>query len=153
MEESDYIMMETTVEHINALRGRLRESDKREILAASGYDPDAALMNSFRLSHFCWTAFHRGKVIAIFGVNGISIMSAIGSPWMLGSDELNRAGIEIVKVSRYYVGEMKKHFPQLINYIDARQLRSIRWLKWLGFKIEKPEPYGVSKLPFHKFWM
>jgi len=74
---------------------------------------------------------------------------------MLGSEELNmpRVGNEVGKRSRYYVLEMKRHFQRLENYVDARQKRSIRWLKWCGFTVENPKPWGTLGLPFHQFWM
>lgn len=133
------------------MQGRLRPSDVREILACSGRDPDVALELSFLSSSFCWAAEKHGQVVAIFGVAGACVMSENGSPWMLGSEELDRCGIEIVRVSRYYVTLMKSHFPHLENYVDARQKKSIRWLRWLGFKIEPAKPHGVSGLPFHRF--
>ena len=30
---------------------------------------------------------------------------------------------------------------------------SIRWLAWLGFAIDPPQPYGFLGLPFHRFHM
>jgi len=149
---SKYNFEETKVDHVQALQGRLRESDILEIMAATGRNPDIALMESFLQSNLCWTAFRKDKVIAIFGAASVSILSETASPWMIGSKELNGAGIEIVKVSRYYVDQMKDRFSLLVNYIDARQARSVRWLKWLGFIVEAPCAYGVEGLPFHRFW-
>ncbi len=148
-----YQFCETKKEHVDSLKGRLRDSDKMEIQAFSGRDPDAALEHSAAISSLCWTAIKNGKVIAIFGAAGLSVMSTNGCPWMLGSEELNCSGIEIVRISRYYVGEMKKRFPFLENYIDARQKRSIRWLKWCGFTVEPAIPFGIEAKLFHRFYL
>lgn len=149
----EYKFYKTSIHAVEALQGRLRESDKQEILAASGFDPNKALMDSFMGSSLCWTVTKGGQVIAIFGAAGVSALSSVGMPWMLGSNELNRAGVEIVKVSMYYVKRMKDRFPILVNFIDARQKKSVRWLKWLGFTVEQPQPYGVLGMPFHRFTM
>lgn len=148
-----YSAVEATMQHVEALRGRLRESDLLEIKAHTGRDPYESLKEAFEMSGLCWAGLRKGKVIALFGAASVSVLSTIGAPWMLGSEELNSAGIGILKFSRYYVSKMRERFSYLTNFIDARQTKSIRWLKWNGFKIEEPKPFGVEGKPFHCFWM
>ena len=149
-------IVQATEAHVENLKGRLRESDIQEIRASSGRNPDFSLEMSWRLSPLCWAAEKQDKqgtrTISIFGASRISLLSEKGIPWMLGSEELNGAGLEVGRCSRQYVLEMKRHFRLLENYIDARQKRSIRWLQWCGFHVEPAEPYGVLGLPFHRFW-
>lgn len=136
---------------VKGLQGRLRQSDKNEILAGTGTDPDHAINLAYKHSEMAWTAKRRGKVIAMFGVARPSMMSDWGSPWMLGSDELDTVGIEIARQTRYYVDVMSKNFKHLENFVDARHTKSIRWLKWCGFTVDEAKPWGVAGLPFHKF--
>jgi hypothetical protein len=89
----------------------------------------------------------------MFGVVRRSLLCQTGVPWMLGSDDLDRIGNEVGRQSRYYVNEMKKRFNLLENYIDVRQKRSIRWLKWCGFKMDPAKPHGPHGMPFHRFFM
>jgi hypothetical protein len=144
---------ESTLEDAEYLGARLRQSDIDEVTASTGKDPGIAIKEAFLRSCMCWTAFKNGKPAAIWGAASSSALSSFGSPWMLGSDELNRSAIEIGRASRYYVMRMKQRFAILENYVDARQTKSIRWLRWCGFTLENPEPYGVLGLNFHKFWM
>jgi len=153
MAKNSYTIVAATLEHVHALRGRLRTSDILEIEASSGRDPDEALELSWRASDQVWAALQNDRVIALFGAGRISMLSDIGVPWMLGSEELTGAGLEVGKRSRQYVLEMKNRFSLLENYIDARQKTSIRWLKWLGFQVEPAQPWGVLQLPFHRFFM
>ena len=44
-------------------------------------------------------------------------------------------------------------YTWLVNWVDDRNTCAIRWLKWMGFTIHEPEPYGVANLPFRRFDM
>lgn len=144
--------MESNLADAESLGSRLRWSDIQEILASSGRVPSIALKEAFLRSDMCWTAFKGELPIAMFGCLARSVMSTSASPWMLGSDELDRAGVGIGRFSRYYIDKMNDRFSFLENYIDARQAKSIRWLRWCGFRIENPEPIGLHGEMFHRFW-
>ena len=148
-----YEVIPATLEHAKALQGRLRKSDLQEIEASTGRDPDKSLERAWRVSELCWAGLIDGRVVALFGVARLSVLSETGSPWLLGSEEMESAAIEVGRRSRQYVREMKRHFVHLENFIDARQETSIRWLKWCGFTIDPAAPWGVLRLPFHRFWM
>lgn len=148
-------VFEATEDHVKSLQGRLRASDIQEIAACSGRDPDVALLDSWRRSEYSRAFVLEGKTILIFGVGRQSLISDTGVPWLLGSKEMDsrQVGNEVGRWSRYYVDEMKSKFSRLENWIDTRQRRSIRWLKWCGFHVERSNPFGVLDLPFHLFWM
>jgi hypothetical protein len=38
------------------------------------------------------------------------------------------------------------------NDVYAKNKRSIRWLKHLGFQVEPPRPMGMSAALFCRFW-
>ncbi|MNC81827.1 hypothetical protein D3C75_1350850 [compost metagenome] len=46
---------------------------------------------------------------------------------------------------------MLERHPTLTNYVDARNLAAIRWLQWLGFRMDSPVPYGPHRLTFRQF--
>ena len=38
------------------------------------------------------------------------------------------------------------------NYVDARNVVHIKWLKWLGFTIiNKHNQFGIGRIPFYEF--
>jgi hypothetical protein len=148
-----YEFVQADMSHVEELGVKLRNSDVEEIAASSGRPPLVAMSQSFLKSPLCWTALRDGKPIAMFGAACQSVMSVHGSPWMLGSDDLDRAVLGIGRFSRYYVARMKQRFSILENFIDARQKRSIRWLKWCGFTVDKPAAIGLHGEPFHRFWI
>ena len=141
-----------TLAHVLALAPRLREADKREIKAASGDDPGAALLRSFLSSTKAWTAVFDGVPEAIFGVSPWSTHADIGAPWMLASDVLEHKRKAIVRITPGIIDAMQREFPFLINYVDARHTRSISWLLWAGFSVDDIDTeYGVERRPFFRF--
>ena len=150
---SKFSITGTTLQHVSRMRGQLREEDARECWASAHLLPDAALMVSFTRSDKCWTALLGGKPVACFGVAPVSWLGRKGVPWMLGTDDFKKLGVKAARVSRKYVRQMLEGFDVLENWVDVRNLVSIKWLKWCGFTIEAPIPYGPEGLPFHRFWM
>jgi len=142
-----------TQELVSSLFGRLRKSDRQEVWASSNKDVDDALQKSFEASTKCWNIVHGGRAIAAFGVAPNTMASHIGSPWLLGTEEIKDVRISFLEASIEYTRYMIEDFEVLMNYVDARNTLSIRWLGWLGYTIEKPEPYGPEGMPFHLFWM
>jgi hypothetical protein len=41
---------------------------------------------------------------------------------------------------------MHEHYLHLMNWVDARNLESIKWLDWCGFDIEEAKPYGEDAI-------
>jgi hypothetical protein len=138
---------------VKSLQGRLRASDKLEIAATSGADPDYALARSFEMSLSAWTGTVCDEPFIMFGVAAPSIMSSTGAPWLLGTDAVEREGVAVAKRSWQYVEEMRKGFFMLENHTDDRHTSAHRWLRWCGFHMEEPAPWGVQGLPFRRFWM
>lgn len=155
MVKSDNVhVVESTEDHVKSLSVRLRKGDIDEVWASSGLTPEKALYRSWRNSEMCASAVFDGVPVLMFGCSRFSLISRDGCPWMLGSDEIfgRLVGVEVAKWSKYYVERMMERFTYLENYIDSRQKKSIRWLKWMGFHVEQPESYGFLGLPFHRFW-
>lgn len=132
---------------------RLREADVEEIRAMTGMEPKIPLAFSIANADPGWAAEADGRVEAVFGVGPVANAHCpTGRPWLVGTDEVAKHPVMFYRLSRGIVDAMKARYDQLINWVDARNELSIRWLKWLGFHIEDPEPMGVEGLPFHCFW-
>jgi RimJ/RimL family protein N-acetyltransferase len=48
---------------------------------------------------------------------------------------------------------LQNEFSHLENFVDARNARSIRWLRRLGFSIREPRRMGLSDVTFYRFEM
>ena len=129
----------------------MRESDKAEVWAASHLSPEAALAQSVACSGEALTALVSGEPVCIFGVGIYSLACPVGVPWMLGTNALGCLQMRLARQSKRIIDAWLLRFESLENYVDARQVRSIKYLRWLGFEIEEPQPWGREGLPFHKF--
>jgi hypothetical protein len=110
------------------------------------------LARSMMLSSLCWTGITKDREpVCFFGVPPFSLLGDIGRPWMLGTDKAHQFPRVLVVEGRRYVERMLGLYPHLVNYVDARNTRSVRWLARLGFTVHAPHPHGEAGLPFHRF--
>lgn len=117
-----------TEQDVKDLAPRLRLADVREIQAASGLSPEAALRASFKASEVCQALFvGDGPVLAIFGV------CPGGVVWMIGSDDLWKHRFNFLRQSRRVTEQLLSSYRVLWNAVDERNFVHIRWLKWLGY--------------------
>ena len=146
------IIVPAHTDHIFWIANNMRQADRDEIAAAAGKGPWAALRDSLHLSVAAWTGLVDDEPICMFGVVPLDILGGVGSPWLLGTDEIEKHAISFLRLNKQYVKEMLEYFPYLVNFVDARNKMSIQWLKWLGFKFDSsPIPYGIWNLPFYRF--
>lgn len=140
-----------TIADVDLIAWNMRECDRREIWASHRSLPHDALTEGWRLSTLVRVGTVDDRAVCMFGVTARSALSTTGTPWMLATQELERVQRPFLRLSLPVVELMQDEYPKLENYVDARNDRTIRWLKWLGFKLAPSAPFGVSRLPFHRF--
>ena len=138
---------------VDPIASRMREADKREVWATALMRPDQALAESLRASTHAWTKLLDDRPVGMFGCSPMAHLTGSGSAWLLGTDDLAINPMRFVKESRRWVGTMLEVYNPLVNWVDARNAASVRWLRWLGFAIMSPAPFGPFGLPFHRFEM
>lgn len=143
--------MPVTKAHVASVASRMRECDRREIWAASHSRPRASLQRGVACSSLTLTGLVEGRPVCILGVAPVSLLTGVGTPWMLATSGLERAARPMLRLSLPIVEAMNERFPTLVNYVDARNMKTIRWLDWLGFHVEPAAPHGADGLPFHRF--
>lgn len=116
----------------------MRQADRDEVSALSGRTPARALLNSVKRSSVAETVLIDGRAEMIFGVGDVNILAGVGSPWALGTDEIERNQREFLRKSVACRDRMRARYPVLCNVVDARNRVSVRWLKWLGFVFSEP---------------
>jgi len=140
-------------DHIAPIAASIREADRAELWAIACVSPEEGLRLSLDASSAAWTAFFDRSPVCMFGVSPEPVLAGVGVPWMIGAKALDRHPVTLLRYCRPYLAEMISGYVTLINWIDARNTKGIRWLKWLGFQIDSPKPSGPFGLPFHRFEM
>lgn len=133
----------------------LRKADRQEVIAATGATSmKEAIAEAVLRSSHCWTgALPDGEPVTIFGVAPVALLGSVGSPWMLGTERMFDFPRVLMGEGRRYLTRMLRLYPHLVNYVDARNARSVRWLARVGFTVHEPQPFGEAGLPFHRFEM
>lgn len=136
----------------------LREADRCEILAIHADPAATVLAEAVRVSSRAYAAWAwRGPqdfdALALFGVAPVPGHPLLGVPWMVGARGLEDAPKTLVRHSRIWLSRISEGYRRLANWVDARNESSIRWLRWLGFTVHPPLPWGRFDLPFHPFSM
>lgn len=115
------------------LEMELREGDLNEIKAGSGLYPPCALYKSIRNSDVCWVAEDEHKtILAVFGV---CVYPDVGVPWYLGTKKATSKPRLFLELSLEVVDKMLSIHPILVNVVDSRNNKAIKWLRLLGFTI------------------
>ncbi len=146
-----YEIVPATEAHAVALAKVMAEADKQEVWAMGHSTPIQALQRALKVSRDAKTGLADGREVCMFGVVPPSLLSNIGVPWLLTAVELPQHGTKFLRESRATFDGWRREYEVLANYVDARHKTAIRWLDWLGFTIDVAEPFGVEKLPFHRF--
>ena len=137
--------------HIDAVAAAMRPADRAEVWAAAHLTPMAAVSESVARSETAFTGLADGRPALIAGVGRASLLGATGVPWMLGTGLIERHPLAFLLHSRRVVADWRRNFARLVNRVDARNRAAVRWLAWLGFRIDPATPFGPEGLPFHPF--
>lgn len=134
---------------------RMRQADRDEVFAVRGeVNLVSVVADAVLRSSMCWTGITlEREPVCIFGVVPVSLLTGQGSPWMLSTEKVFRFPGALVRETSRYLERMLGVYPHLENYVDARNVRSVRWLTRVGFTVHPPQPYGAAGLPFHRFEM
>lgn len=132
------------------LAPRLREEDLEEIAHTWGLDSLRSILIGFHTSE-TYAVIWGTEVVALFGCRGIP--GVIGIPWMVASPTLSKIRKSFLRECRGFVQFMLLYYGQLENHVWAGNKVHIKWLEWLGFTLDPPEPYGINDEPFHRFYM
>lgn len=142
-----------TPEHAMAVGAAARPADRAELWASHRVSPRRAIEVGIMVSPDARTALFDGVPACVFGVNPGSMLGGAAAPWMVGTALLERYPLAFLRRSRPVVAAWAARYTAMRNYVDARNTLAVAWLRWLGFVIGDPAPYGVDQLPFHPFSM
>jgi hypothetical protein len=149
LQKHQAIVRDSEPADIDLLAGSMRRADREEIWAQSRATPESSLQYAFDKSDLCLTVLHEGRIAAMFGICPMSLVSNRAIVWLLSSDEVPKMGLTFAKYSKPFIKMFLQLYPVLENWVDARYIKALNWLKFCGFTIAAAEPNGIDKLPYH----
>ena len=145
-------LVPATAEHAWLVSRQMRAADVDEVMASGGFLPLTACAESVQASREATAVLVDGAPRAIYGVCGDPGAQSTGVVWLLAT-----AGFpwgltaEFMAGARAQVAVWLTEYRALANWVDARNLPSIRWLRRLGACFGAPEPRGPQGRPFVPF--
>lgn len=136
---------------VERMHKSLRESDRLEILASHNHTPYEALRYGIEHSSICLTVLFKDDPVAIGGVVPDKNVKQAAVVWLLGTNDVYQMRLSFLKLSKVYIRLLQQLYPILYNFIDPRNIATIRWLSWLGATLDDPQPIGVNKAMFQYF--
>lgn len=152
MEGPRFQVVDATPELLSLVGQSARQADIDEIWAAVRMTPEEAMQRGSQWSDV-FVALVDGVPLCAFGVVSYSTLTRFGAPWMVGTTALDAHAKGFIRHCKHDLSAFFGEWDKLFNLVDARNTKAIRWLKWLGFTVLPPMPYGASGLPFHPFLM
>lgn len=110
--------------------------DSKEIAENMGYTPLKALWKSYRGSIICKTAHINGEIAAIWGLEG-AVFSDVGHPWLIVAPSVEDYPFRTAFIYRRQLNEFNDMFPILQDWVPETNVKSMRLLEIMGFKISK----------------
>lgn len=143
---------------IVALVDDMRAADRDEMEATIGRDADPVESMTYIVQHssHAWALRVNGRLGMIGGLFPMSTIlgGEEAQPWMMATTALESTPRILMRVALKYLSVMRGKYPRLSNHVDARNKRSIRWLRAIGFTVHAHTvPFGPYGLPFHPFEM
>ena len=139
-------------EDVAYIAANMRSADIAEVQAATGREPEEALLDGLVASRCPLTFAPQGIPAAIFGVCQDPRNTYIGAPWLLATDEFPKHLRQIATFGPALLCALSWDFDYLQNYVDARNTIHIAWIKRLGFNLTRTVPeFGAEKRPFIHF--
>lgn len=139
-----------TAHEARAIAEIVRPEDIAELVEALGLKSIVvAIESSIVLSDKAQKIVCGDEVLAVFG--DAKHGTAIGVPWLISTVHVDKHVREFLRVTREAVDEMLTRHEELMNFVDVRNERAIRWLKRLGFEFHDAMPYGPNQMPFYPF--
>ena len=128
------------VDVLRKLAKHLRPQDKEEMKASGITDFFLEVKNTVRYSKECYKVLTPSNaVIACFG---IIHTNAGGQIWLLGTNLLRQYRKSFVKLSNDILSQWQRKYGKLFNYVSAQNTESIKWLKFIGAKMEEKHVYN-----------
>jgi hypothetical protein len=118
--------------HARIVAGAMRPQDVAEVRAGWG-DPEEAIRNALYCSpRYARTLFYELEPLAIYGLSGLTILGESAQVWCFGTTAIDRHPLAFARASRLAVAAMLRHASILTNVMDVSDVRTRRWLEWLG---------------------
>lgn len=124
--------------------------DQMEIYAL-GFNPKFALDHAIENALDAVAIRKDDELACIVGISVEPGLFSEVTPWLVSTKLMRKHPRQVLELSKRIVARWRSLYPYMENYVDARHIKAITWLRHIGAVIHPEEPYGPYARPFHKF--
>lgn len=148
--KAQYDIVTATVDHIEPIANNCRQADMNECWAIAALTIREALMRSLATADEALVGRANEEPGVMYGVT--SGGDRIGQIWLISTYLVDQHQRAFLERSRLEFARFKAQYDRLFNFVDVRNKKAIRWLRWLGFTVDGPINYGLFGQPFYYFY-
>lgn len=126
-------LVQTTDDHLIYLANHIDYVDISEIHGSTGDDVLTSLRSAHDLSQETTTVLRHGEVIGVFGL-AMAEDQQTGYPWGFFTANLRKLPALVLRSSLSKITQWNELIPSLVVYVLNVNVRSIKYLEWLGFQ-------------------
>lgn len=137
------------------LERHLRPEDRVEV-EACGKSALDQILEGIRETQACWTGFINGEMLCVHGVRAVQHEGeTLGIPWFLATKLMETNQATLLRYGPRYIHAYKKFVggAPMYNMVHSDNSKSMRWLSWLGFTIQRDKTIDINGHDFHPFFM
>jgi hypothetical protein len=138
-----------TPEDVRIVTEHIRSENVAELEVIDGFDLPTVMDLCINQSAMALTGEFDGEPVCLFGV--VATSPGVGAPWMFGSSLIDKHAVAFLRGSKTVISVMLNEWDYLENWADTRNLRGLRWIRFMGFTIHPAQPYGLKGMLFHRF--
>jgi len=151
MGSSGYDVRPATEADARWLAPSVRADDAAELMA-TGQTPLDALLHSLSLSDEAFVLTADGEPLCLFGFVDLSHkMPGWAGAWAISGEAVERHKRAFIAASWEHTERALSRWLALTNFVDARYVRSIRWLEKMGAEFLDPISIGKDGVLFRQF--
>ena len=146
-------LTQTTIGDEHYVVDNARDEDVIEVTASSGELSYDSMAHAVKISSSVYTVYINQSEFPV-GIMGVAPTGEnSGSPWFIGTKELDGKDLIIIKSSKRIIEILSKGYNRLFNLVHCGSIKSIRWITYCGFILHDPIKAGVTGDLFFPFSM
>ena len=146
-----YEFVKPTKADAEYIAANLRDDNRQEIICAVGDNALSDILHGLAGSDEVGCLRINGKAAAIYGVQKASVLSDDGLIWLLMTAETEQHKVFVGRHTKRVLQMILQRYSKVYNWCDAGNENILKWLRWLGAKMEGPIPHGVYGVPHYYF--
>jgi len=142
----------TTEDDIKVILKEIREFSRNELFVVAETEEEA-LRQAVQGSRDVWSGFANNKLVLMYGVRLISIISNHAYLWMITTTLAEKHWVTFIRASTLFTYELLHQYDKVSVISPLKSHTSQKWLKYIGFQQEgtvrmhgvKFKTYSITK--------